>query len=306
MRGGPEADEKSERLTDFERVWQRLESERKGLRAAQAEQDNLSKPSGPSGPVAVPDHPEDAEAGEKSERKELRAARAEQDNLSKPSGPSGPVAVADEPAANEKSERVWQRLERKRKEPHVARAEQDNLSEPSSPSKPSELRVAQSEQDDLSKPGGLSEQSEPSAARAEQDDLSKPSGTSEQSEPSAARAEQDDLSKPSGPSKPSEPRGLDLLPKEYLMTIEDRDASVDLVTLQRGLLTLAPMEDIRLVTYAKGVPVISLRVEGELDLERLSEAVGNAIGRRCEVIPQDGTKLFLRLTPNDDQEEEAT
>ena len=262
VRGGPEADEKSERLTDFERVWQRLESERKGLRAAQAEQDNLSKPSGPSGPVAVPDHPEDAEAGEKSERKELRAARAEQDNLSKPSGPSGPVAVADEPAANEKSERVWQRLERKRKEPHVARAEQDNLSEPSSPSKPSELRVAQSEQDDLSKP--------------------------------------------SGPSKPSEPRGLDLLPKEYLMTIEDRDARVDLTTLQRGLLTLAPMEDIRLVTYAKGVPVISLRVEGELDLERLSEAVGNAIGRRCEVIPQDGTKLFLRLTPNDDQEEEAT
>ena len=240
MRGGPEVGEKSERLTDFERVWQRLESERKGLRAAQAEQDNLSKPSGPSGPVAVPDHPEDAEAGEKSERKELRAARAEQDNLSKPSGPSGPVAVADEPAANEKSERVWQRLERKRKEPHVARAEQDNLSEPSSPSKPSELR------------------------------------------------------------------GLDLLPKEYLMTIEDRDASVDLITLQRGLLTLAPMEDIRLVTYAKGVPVISLRVEGELDLERLSEAVGNAIGRRCEVIPQDGTKLFLRLTPNDDQEEEAT
>ena len=150
------------------------------------------------------------------------------------------MAVADEPAANEKSERVWQRLERKRKEPHVARAEQDNLSEPSSPSKPSELR------------------------------------------------------------------GLDLLPKEYLMTIEDRDASVDLITLQRGLLTLAPMEDIRLVTYAKGVPVISLRVEGELDLERLSEAVGNAIGRRCEVIPQDGTKLFLRLTPNDDQEEEAT
>ena len=129
---------------------------------------------------------------------------------------------------------------------------------------------------------------------------------SERKEPHAPRAEQDDLSKPSGASEPSEPRSLNLLPKEYLMTIEDRDVRVDLTTLQRGLLALAPMENIKLVTYAKGVPVISLRIDGELDVERLSEAVGNATGRLCEVIPQDGTKLFLRLTPNDDQEEEAT
>ena len=205
--------------------------------------------------------------------------------------PSGPVAVPDdEPAANEKSERltdferVWQRLESERKEPRAARAEQD----------------------DLSKPDGSSEPSEPHAARAEQDDLNKPDGSSEPSEPRAARAEQDDLSKPDRSSEPSEPRGLELLPSNYLMTIEDRDTSVDLITLQRGLLTLAPMEDIRLVTNAKGVPVISLRLEGELDLEQLSEAIGNATGRRCEVIPQDGTKLFLRLTPDDDREEAAT
>ncbi|MCH8066497.1 MAG: hypothetical protein IIC90_11850, partial [Chloroflexi bacterium] len=100
-----EAGEKSERLTVFERVWQRLERKRKEPRAARAEQDDLSKPSSPSGPVAVRGGPE---AGEKSERltvfervwqrlerkrKEPRAARAEQDDLSKPSGPSGPVAV---------------------------------------------------------------------------------------------------------------------------------------------------------------------------------------------------------------------
>ncbi|MCH8949975.1 MAG: hypothetical protein IIB87_06320 [Chloroflexi bacterium] len=203
---------------------------------------------------------------------------------------SGPVAVPDDPAANEKSERltdyerVWQRLERERKEPSAAGAEQGGLSKPSGPSEPSE----------------------PSAAGAEQDDTSKPNSSSEPSEPSAVGVEQDGLSKPSDPSEPSELRGLKLLPSNYLMTIEDRDASVDLITLQRGLLTLAPMEDIRLVTYAKGVPVISLRYEGELDLERLSEAIGNATGRRCEVIPQDGFKLYLRLTPNDDQEEEAT
>ncbi len=183
--------------------------------------------------------------------------------------PSGPVAVPDHhPTANEESERLdeFQRVWQRLE----------------------------------------SERKEPHAARAEQDDLSKPSDPREPSEPHVARSEQDDLSKPSGPSEPNEPRDLDLLPSEYLMTIEDRDVSVDLITLQRGLLTLAPMENIRLLTYAKGVPVISLRFEGELDLERLSEAVGNATGQRCEVIPQDGTKLFLRLTPNDDQEEEAT
>ena len=226
--------------------------------------------------------------------------------------PSRPVAVPDDPAANEKSERltdyerVWQRLERERKEPSAAGAEQGGLSKLSGPSEPSEPSAAGAEQDDTSKLSGPSEPSEPSAAGVEQDDTSKPNSFSEPSEPSAGGVEQDGRSKPSDPSEPSELRGLKLLPSNYLMTIEDRDTSVDLITLQRGLLTLAPMEDIRLVTYAKGVPVISLRFEGELDLERLSEVIGNATGRRCEVIPQDGTKLFLRLTPNDCPEDAAT
>ena len=211
----PVADEKSERITDFERVWQRLESERKEPAAARVEQDQPNEPGG------------------SGERKEPTAARAEQDQPNEPSGPSesrGSLTDFD---------RVWQRLERERKET------------------------------------------------------------------GAARDEQDDVSKPSGPSEPGEPRSVDLARGIYLMTIEDRDASVDLIMLQRGLLTLAPLEDIRLVTYAKGIPVVSLRIEGKLDLERLGEAVGDATGRRCEVIPQDGAKLFLRLTPNDDQEEAA-
>jgi len=81
-------------------------------------------------------------------------------------------------------------------------------------------------------------------------------------------------------------RGLNLLPSEYVITVEDRDASVDLITIERALLTLAKMEDVTLVSYAKGVPVISLRLEGELDLTALGDAVGSAMDKRCEVIPQ--------------------
>lgn len=92
-------------------------------------------------------------------------------------------------------------------------------------------------------------------------------------------------------------RGLDLLPQVYLATVEDREGSVDLVQLHRALLALVKMEDLSLVSYANGVPVVSLRVEGQLDHERLGNVVGGALERDCEVIDQENGKLFLRLTP---------
>lgn len=99
-----------------------------------------------------------------------------------------------------------------------------------------------------------------------------------------------------------ERRGLDLLPQQYLMTVEDRERQVDLVPLHRALLGLAKMEDITLVSFANGVPVISLRVEGELDLGRLVEAVSAATDQRCEVIPQDTNRLHLRLHSRQDDQ----
>ncbi len=100
-------------------------------------------------------------------------------------------------------------------------------------------------------------------------------------------------------------RGLNLLPKEYVITVEDGDASVDLITIERALLTLAKMEDVTLISYAKGVPVIAVRVEGELDLTALGNAVGSAMAKRCEVIPQEKGKVFLRLTAPANEEPEA-
>lgn len=103
------------------------------------------------------------------------------------------------------------------------------------------------------------------------------------------------------PPEPSSARqGLELLPHQYLMTVEDRDSKVDLVPLHRALLSLAGIGDVSLVSFTNGVPVVSLSMEGELDLEQLREAVSTAMDRQCEVIPQDNDRLYLRLMSQSD------
>jgi hypothetical protein len=98
------------------------------------------------------------------------------------------------------------------------------------------------------------------------------------------------------PAEPvDERRGLDLLPQHYLMTVEDREGRVSLVPLHRGLQGLPGIEEVTLVSYANGVPVISLRTKDTLDLDVLGEAVGRVMDRNCEVIQQDTGKLYLRM-----------
>ena len=118
-----------------------------------------------------------------------------------------------------------------------------------------------------------------------------------------ARLEQERLARgqESAEEEPAAPRGLALLPRQYLITVEDRESKVDLVPLHRALLGLLGIEDVSLVSFANGVPVISVRVTGELDLDQLSETVAVSMDRRCEVIQHDSGRLFLRLTPRDDQ-----
>lgn len=101
----------------------------------------------------------------------------------------------------------------------------------------------------------------------------------------------------------AEVRGLGHLPQTYRITVEDRDGTpVDLVPVHRALLTFAPADNISLVNYAGGVPIVSIQVEGELDLERLATVIGKATSKHCEVIPQDKGKLFLRLSSEDESE----
>ena len=95
----------------------------------------------------------------------------------------------------------------------------------------------------------------------------------------------------------AEVRGLEHLPQTYRITVEDRDGTpVDLVPVHRALLTFAPADNISLVNFANGVPIVSVQMEGELDLERLAAAIGAATSRHCEVIQQEKGKLFLRLS----------
>lgn len=94
-------------------------------------------------------------------------------------------------------------------------------------------------------------------------------------------------------------RGLGL-PQQYLMTVEDRENQVDLTSVHRALLTLADQQDISLVSFANGTPVISMRTKGEIDIDRLAEAVASGTNRACEVIEQGNGKLFLRLRPPKD------
>ena len=92
-------------------------------------------------------------------------------------------------------------------------------------------------------------------------------------------------------------RGLSSLPSEYRITIEDRDGTpVDLVPVQRALRAFASADDVSLLNFTNGTAIISMRITGELDLDKLGSAIGMATSRECEVIPQDQGKLFLRLS----------
>ena len=94
-----------------------------------------------------------------------------------------------------------------------------------------------------------------------------------------------------------EARGLSSLPSEYRITIEDRDGTpVDLLPVQRALRAFASADDVSLLNFANGTAIISMRTTVELDLDKLALAIGMAMSRECEVIPQDQGKLFLRLS----------
>lgn len=165
------------------------------------------------------------------------------------------------------------------------------------------VRAISSLRDNLADPGGAPPPTAPpSAADWPEPAPSVPVGDPEHRARSTferlwERIELERRERAEGPPVVEEPvrRGVDLLPQQYLMTVEDREGKVDLIPLHRALLGLVPMENIALLSFANGVPVISLRVVGGLDLERLGSAVSGAMDRLCEVIQQDNGRLYLRL-----------
>jgi len=116
------------------------------------------------------------------------------------------------------------------------------------------------------------------------------------------RLEQERLEKQQPPEE-VEVRGLDLLPRQYLMTVEDRERAVDLIPLHRALQKLTGVQEVSLVSFANGVPVVAVRTDRELDLDQMRSSVETAMDRQCEVIPQDNGRVYLRLKPVADRGE---
>jgi hypothetical protein len=117
------------------------------------------------------------------------------------------------------------------------------------------------------------------------------------------RLEQERADKQQPQEAVEERRGLDLLPRQYMMTVEDRERAVDLIPLHRALQRLTGVEEVSLVSFANGVPVVSVRTDRELDLDKMRSAVETAMDRECEVIPQDNGRVYLRLRPVADRGE---
>jgi hypothetical protein len=197
-------------------------------------------------------------------------------------------------------------LERRLKEATLAAATLREMLQPALPEPPAESKVRE-----LSRPQPVEATVAPEATAGPQEQEADSGGEAVDAfERVWSRLEAEKLEKHVEP--PSAAEGEDVaakvtsklasLPGSYVITVEDRESKVDLVSLHRALVSLEGAEEVTLVSFANGVPVVSLRMVGELDFEKLSKSVGMAMDRECEVIPHDSSKLFLRLTPHEEEE----
>lgn len=108
-------------------------------------------------------------------------------------------------------------------------------------------------------------------------------------------------SAPSVQEKPPTRRAdLNLLPRSYTITVEDRReddrrSRVDLAPLHRALMDVEGVRDVRLVSYAHGVATIALESQGEIDTSELQSAVAEAMQRECAVIARDEQRIHVRM-----------
>ncbi len=96
------------------------------------------------------------------------------------------------------------------------------------------------------------------------------------------------------------PRGLDLLPRTYTITVEDRReedrrTSVDLAPLHRALMAIEGVRDLSLVSYTHGVAVISLESQSEITPSQLESVVAEVMQRDCTVVARDDYRLHVRV-----------
>ena len=90
-------------------------------------------------------------------------------------------------------------------------------------------------------------------------------------------------------------RGLDLLPRTYRITVEDKRRGVDLVPLHRALLSMDGVRDMSLLSYNNGVAIVSLETTGDLDGDDLGHFVSRAMSRAAKVEQHNEHTFVVKL-----------
>ncbi len=90
-------------------------------------------------------------------------------------------------------------------------------------------------------------------------------------------------------------RGLDLLPRTYRITVEDKRRGVDLVPLHRALLSLEGVRDMSLLSYTNGVAIVSVETAGPLDEEQLGATVSRAMARQAVVEVHNEQTMVVKI-----------
>jgi hypothetical protein len=103
------------------------------------------------------------------------------------------------------------------------------------------------------------------------------------------------LPKPLPPLHAEPKRGLDLLPRTYRITVEDKRRGVDLVPLHRALLGMDGVRDMSLLSYSNGVAIVAVDTIDELEPPALEGAISRAMARPAKVEVHNDTTMVVKL-----------
>lgn len=90
-------------------------------------------------------------------------------------------------------------------------------------------------------------------------------------------------------------RGLDLLPRTYRVTVEDKRRGVDLVPLHRALLGMDGVKDMSLLSYNNGVAIVALDTVNDLDPDALGSCISRAMSREARVEVHNEHTMVVKL-----------
>ena len=103
------------------------------------------------------------------------------------------------------------------------------------------------------------------------------------------------LPKPLPPIRAESKRGLDLLPRTYRITVEDKRRGVDLVPLHRALLSMDGVKDMSLLSYNNGVAIVALETTNDLIPDDLGNVVSRAMSRGAKVEQHNEHTFVVKL-----------